>query len=233
MTRVSGVDGCRGGWFIVSRNIEDRQLSSELLPSFQDVIFEKSKIIAVDIPIGFLGKAQKGGRACDKQAREVLGWPRQNSIFSPPVRGALECLAYEDALKANKRSSPEGIGISRQSFGLISKLREADALMTPSLQRRVRESHPELCFTKLNGKPIKQSKKTPEGSAIRKRLLKTVGFEEVILNVSYPRSKVQPDDILDACVLCWMAERIVMNEAKTLPSDPARDSKDLRMEIWF
>jgi predicted RNase H-like nuclease len=41
------------------------------------------------------------------------------------------------------------------------------------------------------------------------------------------------DDVLDACVAAWTAERIARDEAKRLPCDPPRDARGLRMEIWF
>jgi predicted RNase H-like nuclease len=41
------------------------------------------------------------------------------------------------------------------------------------------------------------------------------------------------DDVLDAYALTWTALRIATGEARRLPSDPPRDRKGLRMEVWY
>jgi len=43
---------------------------------------------------------------------------------------------------------------------------------------------------------------------------------------------VARDDILDACVCCWSAERIRKKKAIRVPEERLVDSCGLRMEIW-
>jgi len=50
---------------------------------------------------------------------------------------------------------------------------------------------------------------------------------------SLDRRLAKPDDLLDACVLCWQAERLARGTAKRLPLRPERDARGLRMEIWY
>lgn len=47
---------------------------------------------------------------------------------------------------ANLSLKVQGKSLSRQAFEIISKIREVDDLMTPELQTRVFEVHPELSF---------------------------------------------------------------------------------------
>jgi len=67
--------------------------------------------LAIDIPIGLLD----GSRACDKAARKLLGWPRRNSVFSPPCRAALSAKNHAVATAMNLRMT--GKGLSQQAWG--------------------------------------------------------------------------------------------------------------------
>ncbi|MBI3634913.1 MAG: DUF429 domain-containing protein [Candidatus Rokubacteria bacterium] len=87
-----------------------------------------AEIVGLDMPIGLLDAAVRGGRDCDRAARKRLG-PRASSVFSPPVRSALDATDYRRALALNRESSPEGVGISIFCFGIFKKLAEVDALM--------------------------------------------------------------------------------------------------------
>jgi predicted RNase H-like nuclease len=52
------------------------------------------------------------------------------------------------------------LGLSVQAYHLIPRIRELDALLTPDLQARVWESHPELSFRAMTGAPIASPKRT-------------------------------------------------------------------------
>jgi predicted RNase H-like nuclease len=131
--------------------------------------------------------------------------------------------------------------MSRQAFGILPKVREVDRLMTPELQQRVYEAHPELAFRMLAGAPMRHNKKTREGREERIRALEQAShglfrevrpvFEKALK--TYARAQVAPDDILDAVVLAWTALRIINKEACRLPPNPLVDQKGLRMEIWY
>ena len=237
MAIIAGVDGCAAGWIVVQRDTESRRLSRCIAPDFLTVL-DKTKgasIVAVDIPIGLLDTAVFGGRACDPLARKRLGGKRASSVFTPPVRAALDCLTYPQALQANRGSSSAGIGISSQCFAILSKIREVDRVMTPELQRKIREIHPELCFFAMNGGcAITQPKRSADGMTLRLALLQKHGFGSLSSEAVQPIPPgVESDDILDACVACWTAERICSGTAVCIPPSPARDSRGLRMEMWY
>jgi predicted RNase H-like nuclease len=233
---VAGVDGCRAGWFVILRELGPDRVVARVLESFSLVarLTECPSIVAVDIPIGLLEHAELGGRECDRQAWELLGWPRRNSVFSPPVRSALLCNRFEQACATNAGSSPIQSRTTRQCFGLFPKLREVDELMSPGLQGRIREVHPEVCFFELNGgRAMLYGKRTARG--VRDRI-------DVLMNASVVSSPstvealkcggVGMDDVLDALVACWTAERIHIGTAFCIPQQPTIDSNGLRMEMW-
>jgi predicted RNase H-like nuclease len=162
---VAGVDGCRGGWVVVLLELDgERRVVGEscrVVESFQNVIAlpETPRFVAVDIPIGLPTVAMPGGRACDREARRMLG-KRGSAVFSPPVRAVLSADCYEKAVTLSRASSRHTIGITKQVFGLVPKLREVHDAMTPDLQLRIREVHPELSFAVMNGgEPLGSSKR--------------------------------------------------------------------------
>lgn len=229
MTRVMGVDGFPGGW--VGVQIEDqngtaRSFQTKIFVSFKDLLGLDPfpDVIAIDIPIGLLDSASKGGRACDRQARRLLGPPRSSSVFSPPVRPALGATLYEEAKR---------LGLTREGFGILPKVREVDEQMTPELQKRIFEVHPELSFREMKGRSMSHNKKGSQGRLDRIQALeeRLPGFSRSCL-VDRPEV-VGVDDHLDAFAAAWTALRIVVCEAVRFPSDPPRDQKGLRMEIWY
>ncbi len=92
------------------------------------------------------------------------------------------CLDYWEACAVNQRHTEPPKKISKQIFHLFPKMREIDALMTPELQVRVFEVHPELAFWAMNGKaPLSLPKKVKsrpyaEGLALRRGLLAEPAF---------------------------------------------------------
>lgn len=234
---VAGTDGCRIGWFVVLRNVRSGAVRCRSVPAFEALfdLSEEPAQIGIDVIIGLPDAPRKGGRACDRQARQLLGWPRSSSVFSPPAQVALARTSYDEALQSNREQSPDGVGISKQAFHLFPKLRAVDARMTPARQERVREVHPELAFFAMNDDtPLRHSKHTDEGQHEREHLLREQGFPEIatVLGTQACR-EVTRDDILDAHAVCWTAQRLHRGTAQRLPEEePPRNAKGLRMEIW-
>lgn len=237
---VAGVDGCPAGWLaVVARSGDFTAARRMLCRSFSEVLALDGgpDIIAVDIPIGIPDIAIKGGRVCDNETRARLGG-RQSSVFAVPSRAALEEFDYRRACSVNLEHSDPPRKVSKQCFNLFAKIREVDDVMTPDLQARVFEVHPELAFWALNGeraldlpKKVKSSPSQP-GLDLRCGLLRGAGFSRHILETSdWPRRYVGPDDIIDACALAWSAARLLDGAAVTLPAEPPTDGRGLRMEI--
>jgi predicted RNase H-like nuclease len=225
---VAGVDGCRGGWIAVLWHGAGAPASGVLCSHFADVMALAAQVIAVDMPIGL---PELSGRSVEGAVRPLLG-RRRSSVFSVPARAAFAAQDYRQACAINRHHSEPPRALSRQCFHLFDKIRQIDALITPGLQDRVFEAHPEVGFRMMNGEAVRHPKKLKEGAAERKLLLRKAGFPiDTLLPGDYPRRAVALDDLLDACALAWVARRIRDGESTRFPAAPERDARGLRMEI--
>ncbi|HEY8746035.1 MAG TPA: DUF429 domain-containing protein, partial [Chloroflexota bacterium] len=147
-----GIDGCRAGWILATSDESLRSLRFAVTSDLQPVFASLENIdaqVAIDIPIGI---PDNGARSVDYAARALLGSPRASSVFPVPCRPTLVAATYEEACAINRRASGEGKAVSQQLFALLPKIRAVDALMSPALQTRVRECHPEVAFAILADK---------------------------------------------------------------------------------
>lgn len=223
-----GVDGCPGGWIAVARSPEG-SLTTAVHTSFAEILTVwPEAIIAIDIPIGC---PAAGARACDDTARRLLG-PRRASVFPAPLRPLLQAATQAEASALRRAIDGSGYGI--QAFNILVKVREVDLLLTPMLQQRVFEVHPELSFRALNGgQPLPWSKKTRPGQRERVRLLRrSLAGSEPLLYTRPPRPATR-DDLSDACAALWSAERIAAGCGEPVAALAARDSRGLQMQIWY
>lgn len=232
-----GIDGCRAGWFCVlldgvgggsCRVAPDACAVGELVRDAAGVL--------IDIPIG-LPDAGPDGRACDREARRLLGRGRASSVFPAPARRTLDARSYAQALELNRQAT--GRGLSLQAWHIVSKIREIDALLraNQALQGVLREAHPELCFWALNGRrAMRYNKQRREGQQERLRVLQTVFphchalFAQTCADT--PRRVAGRDDILDAMV-CAVTAKLGSDSYRTVPVTPPRDGQGLAMEIVY
>ena|SRR5579883_253965 len=135
---AAGIDGCRGGWICVLRNVEAPFRERAFLAcTIQDVLSsaEDCAAIAIDIPIG-MPDSSTGGRHCDRSGRAVLG-KRASSVFAVPVRAAAAETDYRSACEVQRRASDPPRLVSKQMFHLFKKIRQVDAVLSalPSATR--------------------------------------------------------------------------------------------------
>ncbi|SDF50873.1 Predicted nuclease (RNAse H fold) [Limimonas halophila] len=223
--RVAGVDGCRGGWIAVIWG--DDGLSLRLAAGLRALALDAA-VVAVDMPIGL---ADVGPRACDRAARRTLPRPRRASVFPPPRRYMLG-LDWADANVAGK--AREGVGLSKQAGMLLPRIAELDAALSPADQVRIVEAHPEVLFHGLAHGADLGRKTTAAGRRAREAVLRRAGVPDPagLMDV-YPRSRVKPDDVVDAAACALTAARVAAGTAGRLPDgEPPRDARGLRMEIW-
>jgi predicted RNase H-like nuclease len=231
---VAGVDACRGGWLCLNRQGTSGTISSVVHESAAALLGQEPRpeVLAIDIPIGL---NNLGVRDCDSIARKMLG-SRACCVFTAPIRPVLHARTHTEASRIRKRA--EGKKISAQAWGIVPKIREIDCLLSanPSLQKFVREAHPEICFMAWNGgATIADRKKSPGGKARRAALVATYFGDRAFARVRdrHPRTKVADDDINDAFAALWTAERILNGSGKVIPARPCRDPFGLRMEICY
>lgn len=233
---VSGVDGCPAGWIVVlAPTNKDTEHRTVLCHTFEEILCLQPSpdIIVIDIPIGLLDVYVPGGRDCDCEARKLLGQPRSSSVFSAPSRTSLGAQTYDEARRHH---------MSQQAFGILPKVGAVDDAMTPTLQDRVFESHPEVAFWSLAGRPMTNAKKRSAGREERLSVLEEAEECRPLLpriresfdkdRKKFSRKEVGLDDIIDAYVMAWVAWRIATGASVTLPEIPPKDSRGLRMEIW-
>ena len=143
MKKIAGIDGSKGGWVCVSGYENNfKELKFEKLKEFNDIKSKDFNLVLVDIPIGLEINLKKGGRIVDKLARKEL-LTNKSSIFNAPSRLVLEAKNYEEANKINKN---KGMGLSKQSWNLVKKIKEVDEFIKNSNKTMIFESHPEIIF---------------------------------------------------------------------------------------
>ncbi|GAB4313447.1 MAG: DUF429 domain-containing protein [Promethearchaeota archaeon] len=248
--RSAGADGCAGGWVVAVVEPEGRlflsttpKLSGFLEAAWSEEPGRPVRLLA-DVPIGLptLGEP----RACDREARRLLGRPRSSSVFPVPCRRAIYAGSYEEARDVNRRTC--GKGVSKQAWNLAPKVREVDALMRsdPRARSAVRESHPELAFWALAGeRPMRHYKKTPEGRSERLGVLAEFAGVEFATRLEAlarggvghlekakqgPKPAPALDDVLDAAALAITARQAPGGVAP-VPDPPERDELGLPAEM--
>jgi predicted RNase H-like nuclease len=226
---LGGVVPTKAGWLVASAKLQGIQMypnEPELLSTLEEVLDYRPafKVIAIAAPIGLLEEPVQGGRACDRAARELLGWPRSGAIPTPPVRKALGATSYTEAVQLNGR-------MGAVEWGLLARYAEVDQELAPYRQRTIFEVQPELSFYQLNDdQPMRFSKRSHIGMEERRDLLngKLQGIERII-DVEVP--KVKPWQLLDAAAALWTTRRIASRAMTRIPEDPEWDETGLRMEL--
>ncbi len=228
---VAGVDGCRGGWICFVVHVESRESFFRKIQTFSELMEPTSwlRVIAVDVPVGLV---DQGARSCDIEARKLLRKPRSNSVFPAPVRATLEAQSYHQACQLSVGA--HGKRLSKQTFGILPKIREVDQCITCAKQTQVFEVHPEVCFWALNGyQSMRYRKSKREGFSERISLLRT-HYPTIETDIDKLAKRIAKlDDLLDSAAAAWTAERIARGAHTRVPNMPQFDSKGLRAEIVY
>lgn len=233
--RLLGVDGCRGGWLVAEAATLRARPSFRLVERFEEIARLARRGLAlacVDIPIGLALHR----RPCDEEARRVLGPHRSSSVFTPPCREALRGRTAAEIRGLNLQWTSRSL--SAQGLGILPKIREVDEVMTPRLQRRIRESHPEVVFAHLNPAcaGLRASKKTDRGRRQRLALLPPSFAAAAPARGAepFPTEDASLDDYLDALAVLVAAVRLARGTAGRLPHGGGdRDERGLAMEIIY
>ncbi|MDN3060207.1 DUF429 domain-containing protein [Streptomyces sp. SRF1] len=224
---VVGVDACPTGWVAVVLDQEGRFAGAGTAGGLSELLgrMPRAAVVAVDMPLGL---PESGWRSADALAVEKLA-PHRSRVFSVPPREVWEAADYAAANRCCRRLT--GQGMSRQSWALAAKLREANACRDGG-DHRLYEVHPEVSFAAVNeGRPVAWSKKSWNGQAVRRRLL--ADRRVVLPDDLGPAGRVPPDDVLDAAAAAWSARRIALRTARSLPDPPEVTDTGLPIAIWY
>ncbi|NBC25613.1 MAG: DUF429 domain-containing protein [Bacteroidetes bacterium] len=232
--KTAGIDGCKAGWILITF---DKEPGYYVLRSDEELktAFEEYDRIFIDMPIGL--EDERYTRECDRLLREKLGSEYASSVFSPPIRPALNAPSYVEANMQSYDYTEKKLTV--QAWNITPKIRTIDRFLSEneSLRTSVFESHPELLFMNLNGGMIYQKKKTKKG--LRHRLGLVTEKEEIAadffrdIKEEFRRNEVAEDDIVDSMVLALSAKQSADSGIQTLPEDPPHDSKGLPMAIHY
>jgi predicted RNase H-like nuclease len=228
---IAGVEPCPAGWLVASAKLIGAQLAPEtpqVMPRFRDVLeaIPSYNAIGAHIAIGLPSEPTRGGRTCDREARQLLGWPRRGAILSAPAKAVLQAINdYEKAQLLN------GGRLDIVTFRLLPKLAEVAADVQSYHQRTVCEVQPELEFFLLNeDTPLRYSKRLVAGVAEREAILRRrLPGVERILDAELPR--VRKQHLVDAAADLWAARRMLGKAVTRLPENPEWNDDGLRMEI--
>lgn len=220
MTAVLGVDGCPGGW--VGARVVEGELTWHT-GRFADLLRLDAEVVAVDIPIGLPDGATR--RRADVEARALLGAQRSSVFFVPP-RVVLDAPTQAEATLLSRAAG--SVGVSVQTFHILAKVAEVDALLQddPALRDRVLEVHPEVSLRRMCGRPL-PPKRTAAGRAQRLSVLRS-WLPGLALPVPRP-GRAAPDDCLDAVACAWTAQRWVRGAAEVVGDEV--DATGLPMRI--
>ena len=226
-----GIDACKDGWVVVSCNSssfsEAKAHHYEKLSQLTEK-FSNDSIIIIDIPIGL--EVNSPNRICDVEARKFLGI-RSSTIFSPPCLEAVFSENYNQARAINLTNT--GKSISKQSWFLSKKILEAREFSEKNF--KLKEGHPECSFAEFEGKPLIDKKKSTRGLFKRIHILEQLGFRPPLLAEMLPENTpIKADDLLDATILCWVANKFYNGESKKFPSTETSSRKcHYDLSIYF
>lgn len=226
---VLGVDACPGGWVGVVIDTARRPsvFTAPTIASLVELVRESYDVavVAIDIPIGL---PDDSGRRADAEARRALVG-KASSLFSTPVRAALEAPNYEAGREANLAATGGRTSVSAQAYALREKVLQVDSWVRGRPGVEVVEVHPELSFARMAGAPVPASKKDADGVRARREALAAHG---VAAPAFYRGAGFGEDDLLDACAAAWSAVRHSLGVSESFPDTPEVFSDGIPAAIW-
>lgn len=226
---VLGVDACPAGWVGVVIDPQ-RRTSVFVAPDITGLVelvreHHDVPVVAVDIPIGL---PDTGGRLADAEARRALVG-KSSSVFSTPVRAAVEAATYEEARAANLAATEGRTSVSAQAYALREKVLQVDAWVRGRPGARVIEVHPEVSFARMVGAPLLARKKDADGVRARREALAAHG---IVAPAWFRGAGFGEDDLLDACAVAWTAVRHALGVSESYPEVPEVFSDGIPAAIW-
>ena len=213
------MDGVPGGWVIAV--VSDACVRWSVQPDAAAVLAatRHCAAVGVDIPLGL--PAGRARRACDTLTAARLGRAR-SSVFPAPPREVLAAPDYAQACVVARTLT--GRAISLQTFHIMSKIAEWDAVALPN---RVVEVHPELALRTLAPATDFAPKKSARGAGQRIAALSRWVDPAVALGDLPTGARL--DDVLDALAVAWSAARWARGAAEVLGDE--RDARGRPMRV--
>jgi predicted RNase H-like nuclease len=163
-----------------------------------DLVRHAARVV-VDAPVGLPSDSEEGCklRDCDSAARAWVGRQHQSSVFPVPYAG--ELATWRERRQAGQRQKQ---GHFR---GLLPAIDSAETIAS-QVNANTLESHPELAFAALLGKPLPDcaAKKTLLGCLVRLALLARAGMPLRLRDLS-AFGRIGTDNFIDAVAMAVVA----------------------------
>ena len=225
-----GVDGCKGGWIA---SVYDRgNFDIKKYSSIEELVEANKNYneLLIDMVIGL--QSNKDEVRPDNAARALIPG-RTSTIFAVPARQAVYADTREQIREANKNAL--GKDLPAQAIAIIPKMRELDEFLQKNTEHknRLKESHPEVCFSRLNGSVVMSRKADGEGITERVGIIKQYMPEitEEYIYQEAKRFKCNADDIVDSIVLCITANLATQGKTDVIPEIVQEDVTGLKMQM--
>lgn len=225
--QVLGIDGARGGWVAAEHDLRANTVSLAFYETLGPLVARLATtvaVIAIDMPIGL---STDGNRPVDTIARQRLG-PRRSTFFPTPIRSVLDRDEYADANAHSKATC--GLGLSKQAWNLVPKIRELDAVWKPELANRLVEAHPETSFAEMASGPVMTKKATAEGRVERLDLLQR-HLDSSVEDAVAALPARWAGDAIDALALVWTAARVLEGRAVVLGGELDAANRPMQLVI--
>lgn len=225
MAHVRGVDARGRAPFWTARIVDGEVTELEPIDELAGVLEPAPDVdvLALDVALGHEspGLDGEGLRACDVQARELLGEAADRVFWTPPY-AVLEAQTLHEAVEiCEERGWPRIETPLWHARDRLRELREA-----AGREERLVEVHPEVSFTVLRAQlggrgPMEHYGDTWAAMEERLSALNETGLHPEGLLEAH--EDPDPRQALDATVAAWTAERVAGGQARTLPEDPPVD----------
>ena len=232
-----GIDGCRNGW--IAAVLDYGNLRIERYETILDIMrkFPTADAYLIDMAIGLPESIEEAKKRPDKTARKELG-KHGSTVFPIPCRQAIMVDPNDPQAVVKMRELNRSVlekSLSAQSINIIPKIRELDEFLDEHREYKnvLCESHPELCFTRLNGRALMMKKKTVEGLEERRRILEKYLKNGMMdgIQVRAKELNCMPDDIMDAVCLAVSAALKAHGMCETIPEEPETDARGIVMQM--
>lgn len=227
---IGGVTPCPGGWLVLPGRLAGVTVIAEesfVLRKFGEVLDFRPKFdfAAVNIPFGYPEAPGQVYRQCDREARNLVGWPRHVNVHPVPSRPALMAKTRQEALELEP-------WLTRNDFRHFKWMKEAALEIQPFHSRSIYSGNAALSFTHMNGDvPLTTSPYHEDGRIERFDLVrsKLPGVEDVISRV--PPVGAAVVHLYEAAAMLWTARRASGRAIARLPMDPEWDDGGIRIEL--
>lgn len=225
-----GVDGCKGGW--IEAILKRGKLEINKFNNIDEIVNEHSDFddFLIDMVIGL--QSSKNHVRPDTCARQIIK-KRTSAIFPAPCRQAVYANTIAEAYDENERVL--GKKFTPLTVGIIPKIKELDSFLQKNQKYKnvIRESHPEVCFARLNGEALLSKKSDNDGIVERFNLL-TRYLPDLSLTNLYALAKnlkCSIDDIVDAICLSITSNVAAQGYFEIIPQIPMEDETNLLMQM--